>query len=99
VLAGHDHSYERLVLEGLPYFVNGIGGTQTYGFWEPLPGSRARFTGAHGAMLVEATQHVITYRLYIVGGSMADEYRQCRPWAWQPGTVSCTAGAWGGRSR
>jgi tartrate-resistant acid phosphatase type 5 len=99
VLAGHDHSYERLVLDGLPYFVNGLGGTQTYGFWEPLPGSRARFTGAHGAMLVEATPDLITYRLYIVGGNMVDEYRQCRAWAWQPGKVGCTAGAWGGRSR
>ena len=99
VLAGHDHSYERLVLDGLPYFVNGLGGTQTYGFWEPLPGSRARFTGAHGAMFVEATQNVITYRLYIVGGSLVDEYRQCRAWDWQPGTISCTAGVWGGRSR
>ena len=26
VLAGHDHVYERIVRDGFPYFVNGLGG-------------------------------------------------------------------------
>ena len=29
VLTGHDHIYERLLVNGIPYFVNGIGGARS----------------------------------------------------------------------
>ena len=32
VLSGHDHTYERLSVDGLPYIVNGIGGKSIYDF-------------------------------------------------------------------
>ena len=35
VLAGHDHSYERLAVDGLPYVVNGSGGRPLYAFKTP----------------------------------------------------------------
>ena len=41
VLAGHDHDYERLIIDGLPYFVNGLGGGGIYQFTTPVPGSGA----------------------------------------------------------
>ncbi len=60
VLAGHDHHYERLVVDGAPYFVNGLGGKTKYTCHVPVPAdladkSRVCFDGDYGAMLVEAT--------------------------------------------
>ena len=45
VITGHDHTYERIVLNGFPYFVNGLGGAPTYEFREVIAGSRSRVTG------------------------------------------------------
>ena len=54
VLAGHDHTYERLEIDGLTYIVNGIGGGPIYPFIFPLEGSLVRYNDFHGALLVEA---------------------------------------------
>jgi tartrate-resistant acid phosphatase type 5 len=54
VLSGHDHTYERLVVDGLTYIVNGLGGANIYDFILPLPGSIIRFNQDYGAMLVFA---------------------------------------------
>ena len=74
VLAGHDHTYERLVVDGLPYFVNGIGGAALYGMGTPLPGSQVRFNADYGAMLIEATTAWITFRLFDRTGVECDRY-------------------------
>jgi hypothetical protein len=44
VFTGHDHLYERLVRDGFPYFVDGLGGFSLYNF-QPVPvsGSASRF--------------------------------------------------------
>lgn len=62
VLAGHDHSYERLEVGGLPYFVNGLGGAPRYIFGNPVTGSRVRFNAAHGAMFVVADDETCTFQ-------------------------------------
>ncbi len=61
VLAGHDHDYERLLVEGLPYFVNGLGGRSLHRA-NPvrLPQSQRMFTGEYGAMLVSTTPDSLT---------------------------------------
>ncbi len=74
VLAGHDHTYERLVVDGVPYFVNGIGGAALYGMGTPLPGSQVRFNADYGAMLIEATAATITFRLFDRTGIECDSY-------------------------
>jgi hypothetical protein len=57
VMGGHDHSYERLVVDGLTYFVNGLGGAVPYNFsMAKISGSVVRYTGGFGAMLVEVPQ-------------------------------------------
>ncbi len=60
VFSGHEHSYERLVIDGFPYFVNGLGGASSYEFKDPLPGSVMRYTTTPGAMRVEATADHLT---------------------------------------
>lgn len=74
VLAGHDHDYERILLGGFPYFVNGLGGNTTYDF-RPLlvGGSEARFNAEFGAMLVEADDAVCTFRFLDFLGTVIDE--------------------------
>jgi tartrate-resistant acid phosphatase type 5 len=53
VLAGHEHVYERLDVDGFPYYVNGLGGNKYVYTIEcpPDPGSKVRYNTAHGAIL------------------------------------------------
>ncbi len=76
VLSGHDHTYERVVLNDFPYFVNGAGGHGLYGFNTPVPGSVIRYSDDYGALWVEATPLTMTFRFYSVagGGTLIDSY-------------------------
>jgi tartrate-resistant acid phosphatase type 5 len=76
VLTGHDHTYERIVVDGLPYFVNGLGGGPITNFTSPLPGSQIRYNGNFGAMLVTATSTTISYQFIAVDGTIVDTYTQ-----------------------
>ena len=49
VLAGHDHTYERLDVNGLTYIVNGLGGMGRYDFVDILDGSLVRYNADYGA--------------------------------------------------
>jgi hypothetical protein len=62
VISGHEHVYERLDIDGISYFINGLGGAPIYDFSEPIPGSQVRFQDDYGAMLVEATSKQITFQ-------------------------------------
>jgi hypothetical protein len=74
VLAGHDHDYERLFIDPLPFFVNGLGGGAIYPFGETYPGSQVRYNQSHGAMLIEAAPDQITFQFYAVPGTLIDTY-------------------------
>ena len=77
VLTGHDHDYERIVLNGFPYFVNGLGGYTRYSFQAtPVTGSEVRYNNDFGAMLVVADQVSITYQFIAVDGIVVDTYLQ-----------------------
>ena len=73
VLSGHDHVYERLFLNGIPYIVNGAGGAGLYDFSTPVPGSVSRYNELHGAMLVIVTQDDLVMQFWSVQGVMVDE--------------------------
>lgn len=77
VLAGHDHTYERIVRNGIPYFVNGLGGHSRYPFAStPVTGSQVRYNSRFGAMLITANQETITYEFFAVGGALVDTHTQ-----------------------
>jgi len=76
VYAGHDHDYERIVLNGLPYFVNGSGGAALYTFGAPIAGSEMRYNDKHGAMRVTATPTVLTHEFIDVDGTVVDTFTQ-----------------------
>ncbi len=75
VLSGHDHTYERLQVDGLMYFVNGLGGGARYDFINILESSQMRYNAEHGAMLVEATSAQITFQFWNKSGELIDEYQ------------------------
>ena len=73
-IAGHDHTYERLIINDFPYFVNGLGGASRYAFEEILSGSRARYNADFGAMLINATDTSITFQFINRSGDVIDTY-------------------------
>ena len=72
VISGHDHSYERLIIDGVVYLVNGLGGGSRYRLEEPVPGSRLRYNVEHGALLVEAGSNELTLSFISVSEQMID---------------------------
>ncbi|MFQ5617243.1 MAG: metallophosphoesterase family protein [Anaerolineales bacterium] len=79
-LAGHDHTYERIVIDGFPYFVNGLGGNPNrYYFFSTLyPDSQAHYRKGHGAMRVTAAETQITFEFITVDGEVIDTYTMTR---------------------
>lgn len=74
VIAGHDHTYERLTVDGFPYLVNGLGGAFFYQFGEPIAGSEVRFTGALGAQRVEETAEGLRFEFVTTAGETVDTW-------------------------
>jgi hypothetical protein len=72
VLCGHDHDYERLLVDGIPYIVNGLGGGQIYDFKQPLSQSIVRYNITYGAMLVTAIQDELKFEFYNRHGLRVD---------------------------
>jgi tartrate-resistant acid phosphatase type 5 len=75
VVSGHDHSYERLIVDGFPYITNGLGGNaRITGFGTPLAGSVLRYNADFGAQLVVATDTSITFKFINRQGVLIDSY-------------------------
>ncbi|WP_188809772.1 metallophosphoesterase [Hymenobacter cavernae] len=75
VLAGHDHHYERLLADGLLYFVNGLGGRSIYGVSKQrVPESKAIFNADYGAMLINATPDSLALQFFTRKKTLIDSY-------------------------
>jgi len=54
VLTGHQHLYERLVIDGMTYVIDGLGGAlNRFPFAATQPGSLVRYNATFGALFVE----------------------------------------------
>lgn len=78
VLSGHDHIYERLEVDGIPYFVNGLGGGEIYYFTTVLEESQARYSDDYGAILIIANQTQIRFEFITRSGEVIDRYEIIR---------------------
>lgn len=87
VLSGHDHDYERIVLNGFPYFVNGLGGADYIDFATPVEGSQVRYSDHHGAMLVRANSAGMQFRFFSHYGVLIDSYTLGAPLPPEPLTA------------
>ena len=75
VLAGHDHHYERLLVDGLPYLVNGLGGRSISVGTRPLLAESQHFySGDYGAMLLAATPDSLTMQFFTRQQKLVDTY-------------------------
>jgi tartrate-resistant acid phosphatase type 5 len=74
VLTGHDHTYERIIRDGFPYIVNGLGGQERYTIHDPVQGSLVRYNCTYGAMVVDATSDSMTFRFITAQGELVDSY-------------------------
>ena len=79
VLAGHDHTYERIHQDGILYFVNGLGGRSIYDVGNPVPGSVVRYNLDYGAMRLEASSLCINFSFYSRAGSLIDSIALYKP--------------------
>jgi hypothetical protein len=79
VLAGHDHTYERIFRDGIVYFVDGLGGGSRYYFGPPIEGSQVRYNDDYGAMLVEASPERIAFQFFNRQGELIDQYELSAP--------------------
>lgn len=74
VISGHDHIYERILVGDTYYFVNGMGGSNHYGFvTPPVTGSQFRYNTLHGAMRLEVTQSRMNLRFVDTNSNIVDE--------------------------
>ena len=79
IMSGHEHSYERLDVAGMPAFVNGLGGKSKYNFSHigTLPAgvtSMVRYNAAYGAMLVTVSETGLTSQFFNTDGELIDAY-------------------------
>lgn len=73
VLAGHDHVYERLEVNGLPFITNGLGGHNArYFFIQVRDDSIVRYRAEHGAVFVEASESFINFQFINILGEVID---------------------------
>lgn len=75
VLSGHSHTYERVMQDGIVYFVNGLGGAGLYQFGSTaVEGSAVRFAADWGAQSVSVSRDTLRFDFYDVSGRLIDSY-------------------------
>lgn len=87
-LAGHHHVYERLMVDGFPHFVNGLGGGARYAFEYEAAESVMQYNLDHGAMLVEADNGTISFEFMDTAGKVIDSYTMEKTCATSPSTTA-----------
>lgn len=79
VMAGHDHTYERIVKDGFTYVVNGLGGRSIYAFGTPIAGSVVRYNNNYGAMIINSYEDSLVSEFYSISNSRKDIFTLLKP--------------------
>jgi hypothetical protein len=74
VFTGHHHDYERLNVDGIPYFVDGLGGASISNFGVIDPHSQFRYSATTGAMLLDVTNTSASFKFYNRNSVLIDQY-------------------------
>jgi tartrate-resistant acid phosphatase type 5 len=72
VIGGHDHTYERILRDGIVYFVNGTGGAALYACGTPVTGSQFCYSASFGAQRVVATDTTLDFEFITTDGVVRD---------------------------
>jgi len=96
VFSGDEHNYERILRDGIVYFVNGLGGQWPYNFGTPLQESAFRYNGSNGAQRVTVTDTSMTFEFYSVenGGTLQDTYTITTPHNTATPTLPANSTSW-----
>jgi tartrate-resistant acid phosphatase type 5 len=79
VLAGHNHIYERLNIDGFPNFVVGLGGGPIYSFDTVSEYSQFRYNEDYGAMLVTADVSKMLFQFFNRQRTLIDSFQLNKP--------------------
>ncbi len=74
VFSGHDHDYERLFVDSLPYFICAAGGSALYCTFTNYPGTQHFYCSNFGALLIEANNDSLILKYYNINDSLIDSY-------------------------
>ena len=74
VLAGHDHIYARIHTNGIPYFINGLGGHDIDAFGSTTSAAAVRYRSDYGAMRLEATESNLVFQFVSRANVVADTF-------------------------
>jgi 3',5'-cyclic AMP phosphodiesterase CpdA len=74
VVSGHAHIYERILKDGFPYLICGLGGESLGSFSTAIEGSMVRFGSDYGALKVTADANSITFQMITRAGVVIDTY-------------------------
>ncbi len=75
VITGDDHFYERLELNGIPYFITGAGGKSLYAYGPNIDSaSRARYAADYGSLKLQATDESLKFEYFTRDGVSRDSY-------------------------
>lgn len=75
VIAGHDHHYERLAVDGIVYYVNGLGGRSIYSMGAVLDETVARYNEDYGALFFMVREGELRSVFYNADGELIDTHR------------------------
>lgn len=81
VLSGHDHVYERLVVNDLTYIVNGLGGNGTYYFIEEEQDKydiKAQYNSDYGALKISGSAEKLDLEFHSVSDGIIDKFQITR---------------------
>ncbi len=74
-LSSATKNYERLLKDGIPYFVVGLGGARLYGPAEVMDPDRQFFYNAdHGALIAEACATQLTFQFRSLSEGTVDSF-------------------------
>ncbi|NJO04851.1 MAG: alkaline phosphatase [Chloroflexaceae bacterium] len=74
-VTGHNHTYERILIDGFTHFVNGVGGGARYAFDDVImPEAQFIYNANHGAMRVEVTPTMLLFQFFNRDNVLIDSY-------------------------
>lgn len=73
VLSGHDHYYEKLLVDSLPYLICGVGGGALYTYYNPLAESLFYDCNHYGALLAQACPDSLILEFRNTSDSLIDK--------------------------
>jgi len=73
-MTGHGHLYERLVHQGLTYFITGLGGVSRYDQGQPASESQFFYNAGDGALIVTACAASLRFEFRTVSSGVVDTH-------------------------